>query len=548
MSAPRNPLEKKPGPDPGNPGSHFTFSDGDKSVEERLEALQHELEVLRGQNVLLVEREAVLRERESHLSQALEAAGVGMWIRDPDGGWKINRVLNVLFGRSPEVLLIKDEEIPALIHPDDQLDLQNALNGAIHGCSGFEAEYRVTWPDGSVHWVASKGRILPENGVPRFLGVTYDITERKRIEDAIHESEERYRTVVEMSPDAIIIHQQGKIVFVNPTAVQLFGAVDLDDLIGRPIIDLVHPDFQTTVQKNIHDDLLGLETPPVEVGMIRLDGTLAAFEGKGKRIIYNRKPAVQVMIRDITERRKAENLLKEYAGQLERSNEDLELFVTIAAHDLQEPIRGIVTYSQLLLSQYGEGMSPKTEKYLKVIEGSGLRMNVLVNNLREYSRVQIRAKPSEPVDMGIALSSALNNLQLMIRETRTSIKHDQLPVVRADPTQMTQVFQNILENAMKFRKDRIPPEVHISAIALDGMWQFAIQDNGIGIPKEYTDKIFILFERLHDKEVYPGTGLGLALCKRIIERHGGRMWVESEVGTGSTFFFTVPAVTSSDQG
>jgi light-regulated signal transduction histidine kinase (bacteriophytochrome) len=234
--------------------------------------------------------------------------------------------------------------------------------------------------------------------------------------------------------------------------------------------------------------------------------------------------------------------LKEYAENLKRSNEDLELFAHIATHDLQEPIRGIVAYSQLLHNECKEGKNPQIGKYLKIIENSGLRMNTLVSDLREYSRVRSQARPPEPVDTGTILSDALNNLRLLINETRASITHEKLPVVLADAMQITQVFQNIINNAIKFRRAGVAPEIHISVEPRDRMWQFAIQDNGIGIPKEYHDKIFVLFERLHGRDTYPGTGLGLAVCKRIIERHGGRIWVESEIGTGSTFYFTLPSV------
>lgn len=343
-----------------------------------------------------------------------------------------------------------------------------------------------------------------------------------------------------MSPDAIVIHQEGKIVYVNPATLRMRGSSVRDDLIGMDVFDLVHPEFHGIVQQNIRNDLEGMPTPTTEVQIVRKDGSLSTYEGRGRKLLFEGKPAIQVVLRDITERKKAELQLKEYAENLKRSNEDLELFVHIATHDLQEPVRGIVNYTQLLLNQCREGKSPQTEKYLKIIENAGLQMNILVNDLREYSRVRTHAKSLEQVDTGTILMHALNNLQLVIKETRASITHDPLPVVLADATQITQVFQNLIDNAIKFRGEGVIPQIHISAVSLDGMWQFAVRDNGIGIPRDYLDKIFILFERLHGRDAYPGTGLGLALCKRIIERHGGRIWVESEVGKGSTFYFTLP--------
>ena len=365
--------------------------------------------------------------------------------------------------------------------------------------------------------------------------------ERKRMEDAIHESEEKYRTLVEMSPDAIIIHRQGMIIYANPTAFRILGATATEELIGRALLDMVHPAFHHALQQNINSDLRGEVTPPMEVQMIRLDGTTVTVEGRGKSIPVNGNPAIQVVIRDITERKMAENRLKEYAESLKRSNEDLELFAHIATHDLQEPIRGIVNFTQILKKQCGEGDYTSAAKYLGVIEHAGLRMHHLVNDLRKYSGVRSHAKLLEPTDMEDVLSNALNNLHLVIEDTYTSITHDPLPTVLADNTQIVQVFQNLLDNAIKFRRKEVSPVIHISSSSLNRMWHFSVQDNGIGIPSEYFDKIFILFERLHRRDAYPGTGLGLALCKRIIERHGGRIWVESEVGKGSIFHFTLQA-------
>jgi PAS domain S-box-containing protein len=790
-------------------------NDVERIVEERTAALQNELDVLRRQNADLRKVDAAFRESESQLKLALKGAGAGMWIRDPDGGWIATPQLNVLFGRSPDAPPLREEEFPALIHPDDLPDLRNAWRDAIQNGSRFEQEYRIIWQDGSVHWLTSKGRVCLESGIPRFIGMTYDITGKKQaedaliereeelqnliessgdgiiitdhegrittwntgaekitglaanevtgvpaweiqarsvseewagpdpqtlyrtywdqmlrddtdyhfiapfigqirtpngdvryiqqsvfriptrqgfrigcimrdvterklaevslresedkfrklvqsthdgiilnddtgvirewntgmeeifsisreeaigrpfpvvalrfapdektgeewvrsiikemdrnattasknpfielsirrpdgtpriieakmyhfpfhgrkfyggivrdvtwrkgIEDAILENETMYRTLIEMSPDIVMIHQYGKIVYANPALEKLLTTRTLDNIIGMNVFDLLHPDSRATVRNNIQDDLDGTVTPMTEVRIVRGDGSIVTFEGKGRRILYKGKPAIMVVIRDVTERKAAEQKLREYTENLKRSNDDLELFASIATHDLQEPIRGIVTYSQLLLSQCRNGQNSRTEQYLKIIENSGLRMNTLVSDLREYSRVRTKAKPLEPVDTETIFTDALSTLRLVIKETRASITHDQLPVVLCDGTQVTQVFQNIIDNAIKFRKKGIAPEIQITAAPRNGMWQFAIRDNGIGIPPEYTDKIFILFERLHGRDTYPGTGLGLALCKQIIERHGGRIWIDSEVGVGSTFFFTLPAVSS----
>jgi PAS domain S-box-containing protein len=403
-------------------------------------------------------------------------------------------------------------------------------------------ETSLTHLDGSDRTIGAKNFQFSSKGRTFYGAIVRDITERKRIENAVHESEEKYRTVVEMSPDAIMIHQQGRVVYTNPAANHLYRATRPEALIGKEILDLIHPDCHARVQQNIQDDLSGKDTPPLEVKIICLDGTIALIEGKGKRILFKGNPAIQIILRDVTERKKVERQLKEHAESLRRSNEDLELFAYIAAHDLQEPIRGIVTFSQILLNQCKEDRYPLTEKYLRIIENAGLKMHRLIKDLRTYSGVQTHAKPFEPLSMEVVLSHVLDTLQLTILEVHASITSDPLPLVMADSTQISQVLQNLIDNAIKFRREGVSPHIHISVSPQNGMWKFAIRDNGIGIRPEYLERIFLLFERLHRRDSYPGTGLGLALCKRIVDRHGGRIWVESEVGTGSTFYFTLPGV------
>ncbi|MFA5296412.1 MAG: PAS domain S-box protein [Methanoregulaceae archaeon] len=402
----------------------------------------------------------------------------------------------------------------------------------------FDGQIRT--PEGAIRYVQQRVFRIPTRQGFRIGAIIRDITEQKRSEDAAHESEEKYRTLVEMSPDGIVIHRNGTILYANPALALMLRVASPEALVGRDAMDLIPPDYHAVLRQRTNDDLAGKITAATEFQVIRADGTVAIVEGRGRRIQYDGKPAILVVIRDITDRKAAELQVQEYAASLNQSVEDLELFANIATHDLQETIRGIVTHSQLLLHECREGDNPRMEKHLRIIENAGLRMNTLVSDLREYSRVRSDAQPLAPCDLGTSLSHALHLLHLVIEETGTSISSDELPVVRADGTQMTRVFQNVLENAIKFRRAGVVPDIRISVTPREGMWEFAVRDNGIGIPPAYYQKIFILFERLHPRDAYPGTGLGLAVCKRIIERHGGRIWVESELGRGSTFFFTLP--------
>ncbi|MCU0632926.1 MAG: PAS domain S-box protein [Methanolinea sp.] len=404
------------------------------------------------------------------------------------------------------------------------------------------------WYDSLVNPILSdQGRVIQ-------LAITArDNTERIQIEENLKESEEELQNLIKSSRDGIIItDEKGRITKWNKGA-EIITGLTANEVLGVTAWEIQAGNVtkewgghnSLSRYRTLWDQLLNDSNDQHFTGLF--DGQIRTPGGDIKyieqsvfRIPSQRGFRIGAIIRDITDRKMEEQQLKEFADNLKRSNEDLELFVTIATHDLQEPLRGIVAYSQLLLNYCKHGKSPQMEKYLKVIENSGLQMSQLVNDLRMYSRVRTRGDQFIPVDIQKVLSNALNNLQLAIKETQVVITHDELPIVHADATQVTQVFQNIIDNAIKFCGEGIVPEIHISANPEDGMWQFAIRDNGIGIPEEYYNKIFILFERLHGRDTYPGTGLGLALCKRIIERHGGRIWVESEIGKGSTFYFTLP--------
>ena len=228
--------------------------------------------------------------------------------------------------------------------------------------------------------------------------------------------------------------------------------------------------------------------------------------------------------------------------ELKRSNEDLEQFAYVASHDLQEPLRMVTNYLQLLQNRYKSQLDNKAQDFIQIAVDGALRMHQLIGDLLTYSRVGTAGKPLGPVNANEALKNTLLNLKIAIEESGAKVMSDLLPTVKADMLQLTQLFQNLIGNAIKFRSDK-PPEIHVSAQRgpRENEWQFSVRDNGIGIAPKDFDRIFLIFQRLHTREKYPGTGIGLALCKKIVERHGGRIWVESEPGEGTTFHFTIPA-------
>ena len=232
--------------------------------------------------------------------------------------------------------------------------------------------------------------------------------------------------------------------------------------------------------------------------------------------------------------------LRQLIAELERSNKELEQFAYVASHDLQEPLRMVSSYTQLLERRYGDKLDEKGRKFVDFAVDGAVRMQQLINDLLEFSRVSTRGKPMKPVDVNRVLDTVKLNLSVAIRESDAVVTNDRLPTVLADETQLVQLLQNLVGNAIKFR--RAPParpEVHVSAQVGETECVFTVRDNGIGIAPEYFERIFVIFQRLHAKGEYPGTGIGLAVCRRIVERHGGRIWVESAPGQGSTFYFAL---------
>lgn len=248
----------------------------------------------------------------------------------------------------------------------------------------------------------------------------------------------------------------------------------------------------------------------------------------------------QALRQEISQRKRAQAALARQARDLARSNADLQQFAYVASHDLQEPLRMVASYTQLLSKRYKGKLDQDADEFIGYAVDGVVRMQALIKALLEYSRVGTRGKELVRTDCGKVMEETLANLQGAIEETGALITTTVLPTVRGDATQLGQLFQNLVGNAIKFCKDGTPC-IHVSAERKSGAWEFAVKDNGIGIDSENLDRIFEIFQRLHTPAEYPGTGIGLALCKKIVERHGGTMWVESEPDSGSTFFFTIPA-------
>jgi signal transduction histidine kinase len=231
--------------------------------------------------------------------------------------------------------------------------------------------------------------------------------------------------------------------------------------------------------------------------------------------------------------------VQERTAELARSNQDLEQFAYVASHDLQEPLRMVASYLQLLERRYRDQLDAEALEFIDYAVDGARRMKTLINDLLAYSRVGTQGKPFAPTECNVVLEQSLLNLEQAITENQAVITHDELPTVLADESQLVQLFQNLLSNALKFRNDT-PPRIHVGVRRSNGEWTFWVQDNGIGFDPQFAERIFVIFQRLHGRQDYPGTGIGLAICKKIVERHRGRIWVESQPERGATVYFTLP--------
>jgi light-regulated signal transduction histidine kinase (bacteriophytochrome) len=278
---------------------------------------------------------------------------------------------------------------------------------------------------------------------------------------------------------------------------------------------------------------------PYEMPILTKHGERRWLDVSPTQINYNGAPAYIGIAADITERKRAEQELHKVAKELTRSNRDLEQFAYVASHDLREPLRMITAYLDLLKRRYGNALDDDAREFIDFSVNGALRMQDLINDLLAYSRAGARTVPFEQVSMEWVMDDVLMDLSQAIAANDAEVTYDLLPVVYGAKSQIRQVMMNLISNAIKFRREE-PPKVHISARRVDGQWLISVRDNGIGFSQEQADRVFELFQRLHPRQDYAGTGLGLAICKKIVERHGGAIWVESQPEMGSTFYFTLP--------
>jgi PAS domain S-box-containing protein len=353
----------------------------------------------------------------------------------------------------------------------------------------------------------------------------------------IKQSKELFRILFYRSPIGTYIIQDGHFRLVNRQLAYILGYEE-DELIGMPSLSFVLPEDRDAVRENAVSMLKGGCSLGYEFRVVNKQAKIKWVMETVVPIYYRRKRATLGSLIDVTERKQIEERLKQITDEMQRSNTELEQFAYVISHDLQEPLRMVSSYTQLLAKRYSNKLDADADEFIAYAVDGAQRMQTLLHDLLEYSRVGTRGKPFSLVNCEHIVEQAMANLKIAIEECGASVSYDVLPTIIGDEGQLVQLLQNLIGNAIKFRREEAP-EVHISAQRRNNMVTFSVKDNGIGIDPQHSQSIFEIFRRLHTRDEYPGTGMGLAICKKIVERHGGHISVQSQAGQGSTFYFSV---------
>lgn len=517
--------------------------------------------------------ERELKESEEKFKHLVQFAPTGIYEIDYNGPKfkSVNDAMCEISGYSKEEFL---QMSPFdLLSDESKLVFQERIQKGLKGEKIDESvDFKVITKDGREIWAELKIKPTYKNGrLDGALAVAHDITERKKADEALRESNMQLKSIFDNSKDIIyrVDLKTRRYLFFSSAVEEILGCTS-QEIMDHPdtdILQFIHPDDLEKVK----EALTSRTSDPVEIEYRMKNKT-----GHYRWLLSNSKiirdcegqPIYRDgVVRDITERKRwefrvqemlenehqlarklqlsneqlmnAQNELKETIKKLEISNRELEQFAYVASHDLQEPLRMVASFTQLLDMRYKNQLDEDADDYIGFIVEGATRMKDLIDDLLAFSRLNTEAHEFELMNMGKCVNEVLSYLKASIDESNAEITRDPLPFQMGDYSQIIQLFQNLISNAIKFQAQE-PPRIHISAQESGNEWTFSVNDNGIGIDPEHQEKIFDVFRRLHTREEYEGTGIGLSICKRIVERHGGRIWVESAEGNGSTFYFTIP--------
>jgi PAS domain S-box-containing protein len=518
---------------------------------------------------------ALEQERE-HFRQLADAMPQIVWVAHPDGYHDyFNQRWYDYTGVSPEVSI--GFGWSGLLHPEDRERARTHWDLACRSGEPFEIEYRLRGRAGSYRWFLGRALPVRDSGsrVTRWFGTCTDIDDKKQAEVDLRRERERYRSLVLASAQVVwTTDAQGAVVEDSPSW-RAFTGQSFEQWRGRGWLEAIHPDDRPGVAEAFDR---AIATQEVYEGEYRLRSRDGGYRWTEVRGVPVRGPDGVVrewvgMNTDVTDLREAQERLRRANEELElrvqertgelsaanealwRSNRELEQFASVASHDLQEPLRKIQAFGDRLQSRCGAGLGQQGREYLERMLSAAARMRRLIDDLLTYARVTTRAQPFVPVDLAVVAREVVGDLEGRLQQTGGRVEVGELPVVSADPLQMRQLLQNLIGNGLKFHRPGAPPLVRLyqepgggeqegngeSAGLPASCVTVAVQDNGIGFEEVYLDRIFEVFQRLHGRGEYEGTGMGLAICRKIVERHAGRIWARTAPGAGATFLVTLPA-------
>ncbi len=474
-----------------------------------------------------------LRKSQAGLNRSQHMAGLGSWEWDIAGDNVIwSDELHRLYGTSPDGFEASYQAFLDRVHPDDRQRVEAAIAHAYETGEPFRFDHRVVRPDGEVLVLLAHGEVTTDDeGKPvSMTGTAQDVTAQRQAE----EGEQRFAAIVAQSEDAIIAKDRdGILTQWNQGAERLYG-YSSEEALGRPLSMLI-PREKAAEEWTVLSGVL--EGHPME----RYETTRLHKDGRRVAVWVSMSPlrdadgtiiGASSVSRDV-------GRLKRAQEELERQNAELEQFAYVASHDLQEPLRSISGFVQLLDRRYSGQLDDDADRFIGFVVAGVDRMQALIDDLLAYSRAGRSEHQRQPVDARDVVAGAVALLDASVKESGAIVEVDELPVVQADRGALRQVFQNLISNALKFNQSD-QPRIEVSAVQTEEGWRFSVADNGIGITADHSERIFRMFQRLHARDEYSGTGIGLAICKRVVERHGGRIWCEPRAGGGTIFHFTIP--------
>lgn len=505
----------------------------------------------------LEEANAKLSRREAYIRHIINSVPDALIIVNAQGEIVlVNPQVQRIFGYDPQALIGQSIEllIPSSVHEIHHKHLRQYFADPESKMMGRGRDLCGLRQDGSEFPVEVALNPLSTEAGSQVLALISDITARTMAEEELRIAEERLRLAVESTDigtwdfypatGMLILSEQCRVMFnYSPDE-----EVDYEKCLAR-----MHPEDRQRVHEAVQAalDPQGSGIYAIDYRVLWIEGTThwivakgqVFFEGKGT---YRQAVRFTGTLMDITEHKRVEQELLTQTEALTRSNQELQQFAYIASHDLQEPLRMVSSFLQLLQRRYADQLDDMAREYIGFAVDGAQRMKSLINDLLQFSRVDTRGELLHVVDVNTLLENTLEDLTVAIGESQAVITHDPLPHIRVDATQLRQVFQNLISNALKYRSER-PPRIHVGVADAGQAWRFSVRDNGVGIEPRYFERIFVIFQRLHARAQCPGTGIGLALCKKIVERHGGHIWVESQPDQGATFSFTLPKSASGPQ-